>query len=79
MLIDSVMVKDEYRGYGLQRKMLQFANDRARTLNMDGLIATIHPDNLYSLNNFYSEDYVLLHKLKIHGGPRNIVIKNIIS
>lgn len=77
MLIDSVMVKDEYRGYGLQREMLKFAYDRARMLNMDGLVATIHPDNLYSLNNFYLEDYKLLHKLKIHGGPRDVVIKKL--
>ena len=78
MLIDSIMVKDEYRGHGLQRKMLQFAYKRAKKLKMDGLVATIHPDNLYSLNNFYVENYKLLHKLNIHGGPRNIVIKNVI-
>ena len=77
MLIDSIMVKDEYRGYGLQRQMLKFAYERASKLEMDGLVATIHPDNKYSLNNFVKEEYELLHVLTIHGGIRNIMIKNV--
>ena len=75
MLIDSIMVKDEYRGYGLQRQMLRFAYERALKLGMDGLVATIHPDNKYSLDNFIKEEYELLHVLTIHGGTRNIMIK----
>ena len=77
MLIDSVMVKDEYRGYGLQRQMLRFAYERASKLEMNGLVATIHPDNKHSLDNFVKEDYELLHVLTIHGGTRNIMIKNV--
>ena len=75
MLIDSIMVKDEYRGYGLQQQMLEFAYDRAIKLGMDGLVATIHPDNKYSLDNFVKQNYELLHVLTIHGGWRNIMIK----
>ena len=77
MLIDSIMVKDEYRGYGLQRQMLEFAYERAIELKMDGLVATIHPDNKYSLDNFIKQNYELLHVLTIHGGKRNIMIKSI--
>ncbi len=77
MLIDSVMVKDEYRGHNLQRQMLKFAYERALKLGMNGLVATIHPDNKYSLDNFIKEEYELLHVLTIHGGTRNIMIKNI--
>ena len=78
MLIDSIMVKSKYRGKGIQRKMLEFAYDRAKELNMDGLVATVHPDNIYSLNNFIKEKYEILHALNIHGGVRNVMIKNII-
>lgn len=75
MLIDSIMIKEEYRGHGLQRQLLKFAYKRAIDLNMDGLVATIHPDNKYSLNNFFEEGFGILHTLKIHGVTRRIVIK----
>ena len=79
MLIDSIMVKDKYRGYGLQQQMLKYAYDRASKLGMDGLVATIHPDNKYSINNFIKDNYRLLHVLNIHGGKRNVMIKNILN
>ncbi|MBR3209824.1 MAG: GNAT family N-acetyltransferase [Bacilli bacterium] len=77
MLIDSIMVKDEYRGQGLQRKMLQFAQKQAEKLKMNGLVATVHPDNIYSLNNFVHEDYKVINRLNIHGGQREILLKEI--
>ena len=76
MLIDSVMVKDEYRGFGLQQQMLDFAYERAIKLGVDGLVASIHPDNRYSMDNFIKQKYELLHVLTIHGGKRNVMIKN---
>ncbi len=77
ILIDSIMVKEEYRGYRLQQQILEFAYKRAVKLDMDGLVATIHPDNKYSLDNFVKQNYELLHVLTIHGGKRNIMIKKI--
>ena len=76
MLIDSVMVKDEYRGFGLQQQMLDFAYERAIKLGVDGLVASIHPDNRYSMDIFIKQKYELLHVLTIHGGKRNVMIKN---
>ena len=78
MLIDSIMVKDNYRGYGLQRQMLKFAYERAKELKISCLIATVHPNNIYSLNNYVAEKYELLHTLTIYGVIRNVMIKNII-
>lgn len=75
MLIDCIMVKEKYRGHGLQREMLKFAYKRATNLHMDGLVATIHPDNKYSLDNFLEEGYKILHVSVVHGGTRNIMIK----
>lgn len=77
MLIDSVRVKDKYRGYGLQRQMLKFAYMRAVKLKMDGLVAAIHPNNKYSLNNFIEEKYELTNVITIHGGMRKIMIKRV--
>lgn len=73
MLIDSIMVIEKFRGYGLQRKVLEFLFKRVKELKLDGLVATVHPDNIYSLNNFLSSGYEIINKLNIHGGPRYIL------
>ena len=77
MLIDSIMVIEKFRGYGLQRKVLEFLFKRVKELKLDGLVATVHPDNIYSLNNFLSSGYEIINKLIIHGGTRYILYKNI--
>lgn len=77
MLIDSIMIKDNYRGYGLQRQLLKYAYNKALEQKVDGLVATVHPDNIYSLNNFLKEGYQILHTLQIHGGKRHVMIKYI--
>ena len=78
MLIDSIMIKEEYRGNKLQIKILNYLYNRAKELKLDGLVATIHPENIYSLNNFINDGYEIINTLHIHGGTRNIVFKKII-
>ena len=78
MLIDSIMIKEEYRGNKLQIKILNYLYNRAKELKLDGLVATIHPENTYSLNNFINNGYKIINTLHIHGGIRNIVFKKII-
>lgn len=73
MLIDSTMVEPEYRGMGLQRKILKFLEKRALDLGLNGLVATVHPDNIYSLNNFIKSGYEIIDKREIHGGPRLVL------
>lgn len=79
MLIDSVMVKEEYRGFDLLKQLLDFLYDRAKELKVVGLVATIHPDNVYSLNPFLSKGYLIINKLHLHGGERLIVYKEVID
>lgn len=78
MLIDSIMIKEEYRGYGLHKQILQYAYERARRLKMNGLVASVHPDNKYSLYNFIASGYEFFNVLIVHGGMRNIYIKRLI-
>ena len=78
MLIDSIMIKEKYRGNKLQIKILNYLYNRAKELKLDGLVATIHPENTYSLNNFINNGYKIINTLHIHGGIRNIVFKKII-
>ena len=63
MLIDSIMIDEEYRGSKLQKQLLNYLYDSARILELDGIVATIHPDNAYSLNNCLTEGYEILHRL----------------
>ncbi len=77
MLIDSVMIREDFRGYGLQRQVLDYLYDRAKELNVVGLVATIHPNNTYSLNNCLYSGYQIINKLTLHGGDRYVVIKKI--
>lgn len=77
LLIDSIMIREEFRGYGLQRQVLTYLYNRAKELKLDGLVATVHPDNIYSLNNLLYSNYKIINKLTLHGGDRYIVFKEI--
>ena len=35
----------------------------------------IHPDNIYSINNFLKEGYELVDSYISSGGPRNVYLK----
>lgn len=75
MLIDSIMIKQEYRGHHLQRQILKLLEKRARELNLDGLVTTVHPDNIYSKNNFVNSGYDIGHLALLHGGDRLVFVK----
>ena len=71
------MIKEEFRGHKLQKQILSFLYNRAKDLKVDGLVATVHPNNKYSLNNLLSEKYKIINQLTIHNGKRYIVYKKI--
>ena len=79
MLIDSIMVTEDYRGHGLQLQILAELEERAKELGLNGLVATVHPDNKYSLDNFLKAGYHVLHEANLHGGRRFVVMKEISS
>lgn len=73
MIVNGVMVKEEYRGRGLQRRMLQMAVEDAKNNGVDGIVATVHPDNIYSLRNFLGEGFEIIDRIKIYNGERYVV------
>lgn len=77
-ILDSIMIKEQYRGSNLQRQGMKIIEEEACNLNIELIVATVHPENIYSLNNFIKENYKIIKKHKIHGGPRFIVVKNIV-
>ena len=79
MLVDSIMIKKEFRGHHLQKQILELLEKRTRELGLDGLVATVHPDNIYSKNNFVDCGYSVDHVAFLHGGNMLVFIKDIIK
>ncbi len=77
--MDSVVIIPQFRGYGLQRRLLAEAEMIIKSeTEYRILMATIHPDNKYSLNNAKSGGYeVVAEALKYGGFPRYIIKKEI--
>lgn len=76
--IDGVVVLSKYRGYGLQKTLVKYLEERAREKGISNIIAEVTFGNVYSLRNlkdlgyeeqtWYQKDknikrYILLKKL----------------
>lgn len=69
------MVNQKYVGNGLMMQMLNVLNDYALNNNLEYMETKIHPDNIYSINNFLKEDYELVDSYISSDGPRNVYLK----
>jgi len=75
--MDSEAVHPNYRGLGLQRKLLQAAEDWLRQRGEWTLLCTIHPDNCFSLNNAQKQGYVIRQKMDMYGSIRYLLEKRL--
>ena len=76
--IESVAVLPNFRGYRLQKQLLQQAEKIERNRDTKYLMATVHPDNIYSSKNFKEQGYISLLETKKYGGwKRTILLKEI--
>jgi ribosomal protein S18 acetylase RimI-like enzyme len=76
--MESVMVVEKHRGKLLQQKLIKFAEPIAKDMGYTIAMATVSPDNLYSLDNFLSLGYKeVLRKEKYDGVVRIILKKNL--
>ena len=77
---DSVQVHPDYRGYGMQKFFLELTESVAKHKGSRYIIATVSPDNPYSLNNFKALGYCV-HPQKNpyskYGSKRCLVRKEI--
>lgn len=76
--IEATLVHEEFRGNKLQKKICMELEKIAKSKGNEVIAATIHPDNIYSLNTFKELGYeIKLEKLKYGGLRRFILSKNI--
>lgn len=72
--MESAAVHPNYRGKGLQGKLLQRAEEIEASRGTRFLMATVHPDNVYSLRNLEIAGYKCILETEKYGGLRRKVL-----
>lgn len=75
--MDTAAVHPDYRGQHLQRRLLQAAEAELSGSGEKHLLCTIHPDNIYSLQNALAQGYTIQKTLPMYGSVRHILRKDI--
>lgn len=75
--MDSAAVHPDYRGLGLQRRLLETAEQELRGRGERYLLCTIHPDNYFSLNNALKQGYEIQKTGPMYGSVRHFLCKKI--
>lgn len=75
--MDTAAVHPDYRGLGLQKKLMETAEAEIRKGSGKILLCTIHPDNRYSLNNVLKQGYSIEKKLPKYGSVRYVLRKDL--
>ena len=76
--MEIAMVRKEYRGQGLQRKMMEESEQILKEQVYHYLLGTAHPDNVASVNTFLKLQYEqVMTKEKYGGMKRSIFCKEI--
>lgn len=76
--MESAAILPEFRGRGIQKKLIAAAESRVTALGYQYSLCTVHPDNLPSLNSLLSLGYeVATTKLKYGGKLRHIMKKEL--
>ncbi len=76
---DSVMIHPNYRGHHLQKRLIPYGEQAIKKCGYRYIMCTIHPDNIYSLQNTLAEGFeIMTKKLKYGGLPRYILKKELI-
>lgn len=76
--MESVVVKSDYRGHHLQKRLMETAEADLKKEGYRYLCCTIHPDNKYSMNNALSLGYRAMTICPKYGGYlRAVMMKEI--
>ena len=76
--MDSLAVLPDFRGQGLQYRLMKHGEEQLASTSYCHLMGTVHPDNTYSLNNFLKLGYRIVDTTQKYGSlPRHIMYKKI--
>lgn len=75
--MDTAAVHPNYRGMGLQRRLMQTAEKELTDGSGKILLCTVHPENKYSLNNVLSQGYEIQATMPMYGSIRHILRKDV--
>ena len=74
------LVRNGYRGMGLQRKLIREVEKIALARGYNLLCTTVAPNNSFSINNFLCEGYIYAKTEKKYGGlMRNLYFKSFVD
>lgn len=72
------LVREGYRGLGLQRQLIREVEKIAMSRGYNLLCTTVAPNNIFSINNFLAEGYVYAKTEQKYGGlVRNLYYKKL--
>lgn len=72
-----MMVHPQYVGNQLQYQMLECLDKYCSHIGYKYAVSTIHPDNMYSINNLVKDVFEYKHSKNFKRGPLNVYIKKI--
>ena len=75
--MDTAVVHPDYRGLGLQKRLMECAEIELLASGRHILMCTVHHKNLFSLNNVLAQGYTICKTVPMYGSTRHILIKNI--
>ena len=73
-----IMVNPKYVGNKYQKQMLELLDKYCKSIGKRYIFTKVHPDNIYSINNFVSDGYKFVETYKTSSGePRSVYFKEI--
>ena len=75
MTFDAVAVSPRFRGYGLQRELIDISKQQATDMEARGIMATVSPDNTHSLDNFLRSGFEEVGTAAKYGGLRRKILR----
>ncbi|MFO7970090.1 MAG: GNAT family N-acetyltransferase [Bacillota bacterium] len=77
--MESLGVHPDYRGKGLQKKMIRYAEKLLEEGKYKYLTCTVSPKNTHSLKNFQALGYEIELKAKKYDGYQRYILKKIVK
>jgi hypothetical protein len=71
------MVHPNYVGNGIQRLIIETLELFSKNNNYKYVLGTIHPDNVFSINNLLKKNYLKIGEVTLKRGQRNVYRKEI--